>query len=378
MRKKRITAYVVGIISLILTVLMIIFACVIATGSFHYRKTKIVVSTGSASKTYDGKPISNSSWKLVSGELNEEHSVDVVTTGEQIEVGQSENKAIVRVIDSSGLDVSDQYDIELMAGELRVEPRKLRFSSDSAMKMYDGRELKQAVAWLVSGHLAFGDVWEFDGFAAPVEVGIHENTFTVTVKNSEGEDVTGNYDISCEFGSLEIKAGKLKIQSGSAAKVYDGQPLSSDEVKIIGGSLMAGHHLEAKTWGTITTVGLCSNRIEANIYDDAGNDVTDQYDLQYTYGELTVTPRDIVVKTKDVRRGASDMTERNDWELVSGQCVEGDRLTVMTVQQMSYNPKYGEYVNSVVSYNVVSQSLGMDVTACYRLSYVSGTLLITE
>lgn len=378
MRKKRITAYVVGIISLVLTVLMIIFACLIATGSFHYRKTKIVVSTGSASKTYDGKPITNSTWKLVSGDLNEEHSVDVVTTGEQIEVGRSDNKAIVRVIDSSGLDVTDQYDIELMAGDLRVEPRKLRFTSESAMKMYDGRELKQPSAWLVSGHLAFGDVWEFDGFAAPVEVGIHENTFTVTVRNANGDDVTGNYDISCEFGSLEIKAGKLTLKSESAAKVYDGEPLSAEEVKISGGSLMPGHRLEAKAWGSITTVGLCSNRIEAKIYDGAGMDVTDQYDLKFMYGELTVTPRDILVRTKDISRHASDMIERNDWELISGECVEGDRLTVTTIQQMNYSPKFGEYENSVVTYNVVSQKLGMDVTACYRLSFVCGTFLAME
>ena len=138
MDKKKTPIYVIGGLCVALVLVMTVLTMTVASGSFHLRKTKIVIRTGSDEKEYDGKPLRCDEWTIVSGRLSDEHELRVSVYGEQTRAGSSENYADVTVVDRGGLNVTDQYDIVIDAGKLEVTKKKITVESYSSFKLYDG------------------------------------------------------------------------------------------------------------------------------------------------------------------------------------------------------------------------------------------------
>ena len=377
--KKHFSVYLIGICGVVLTMGLIVMTVIAATGSFRYRRTKLVIKTGSANKMYDGKPLVSSTWNLISGKLSDEHELVVETRGSQTAVGKSENFASVSIVDTSGLDVTDQYDVELQYGELEVNRRKLCFQSGDEKKMYNGIPFnpdKEDVR-LTSGRIAMNEKWEAYGFQSPVEVGVYSNTYQIRIMNENEEDITENYDIEYECGTLTIYYDFLVIGSESDSKVYDGKELANGKCWITEGRLANGHTIEMHATGSIWQVGLCKNEITATITNAAGEDVTKMYSIVYNPGILTVTPRKLVIQTLDVTRSIDDEVLDDDWVLAAGELVDGDLLNVRTKQQAKYYEVVGMFDNTVDYYTVRSDSY-QDVSNCYQVSFRYGKLILTE
>jgi len=66
----------------------------------------------------------------------------------------------------------------------------------------------------------------------------------------------------------------IKIQSYSADKVYDGNPLMNSSYKIVEGSLKKGHEIEVIVFGSQTEVGVSDNHFSVLIVDENGKKVT--------------------------------------------------------------------------------------------------------
>ncbi len=81
------------------------------------------IRSGSATKTFDGISLVNSTYEITEGTLVETHRLDVMITGSQTSVGVSTNNIeSIRVFDASG-EVTDNYSIEIIEGELVVNPK---------------------------------------------------------------------------------------------------------------------------------------------------------------------------------------------------------------------------------------------------------------
>ena len=92
--------YLLG--SLILSVLAIAVVVVVLSVSGFMgtdEKIPLVFSTESQSKTYDGEPLVNTSWKLLSGEVKKGHTVVAAVNGSQTNAGFSDNVMSVKIID---------------------------------------------------------------------------------------------------------------------------------------------------------------------------------------------------------------------------------------------------------------------------------------
>lgn len=375
--KKHITVFTVGACAVALTVGLVIMTVLVATGSFRYRKTKLIIQTGSASKVFDGTALESKTWNILSGKLSKEHELEVKVKGQQTVVGKSENVAEVVIRDSSGMDVTDEYDIEMKYGELEVIRRKLTFSSESGWKVYDGRSFSNENARLSAGHLASGEIWEAYDFAQPSQAGKHTNSFLVRITNSSDEDVTSNYDITYDPGELTIMFGELVIVTGSDSKEYDGTPLSCDTCYVKSGTLYMGHHMDVTPLGSITMAGLCNNNVRLKIVDSSGGEVTDLYMINYELGTLTITPRKLYIRTNDVTRPYYDVPVPNDWEFLSGNLLEGDKLTVVTDQQVQRESRPGTYDNLVYGYTLKNAD-GWDVSDCYQVFAQYGVYILTD
>lgn len=378
MNKKKTPVYMVGGLCVALVVVMIIMTAIIASGSFHLRKTRIVIKTGSDEKEYDGKPLTCDEWILSKGKISPEHTLEVDVRGEQTKAGVSDNVADVVIYDKGGMDVSDQYEIVVDAGKLEVTKKKITVQSYSSSKVYDGTEFSYKQAKLVKGRISRGHNLVTSDFASVSEPGIYPNTFVASVFDEEGNDISDRYEITYEYGELTIRYGSILIVSGSSTKEYDGTPLKDPSCEVAEGKLQNGHKIIMTATGTITTVGQCANIVSFSIVDEDGTDVTNRYDIIVNPGLLSVTPRTLVIRTHDVRRGLYSNPVTDDWELVEGELAPGDTLSIKTKQQYDRASEPGSWENSTVRVSVESSGTAGDLSNCYRIIGQYGRYEITE
>lgn len=185
-------------------------------GRLEIIKKSLTVKSGSNTQVYDGTPLRENS-KEVEGELAEGHRVvcefgDGVTdvTDGVDEDGKGNNKFTCKVIDGSGNDVTDNYDIFCVFGNLKVTPRPILITAKSASKAYDGKPLVcneytiEPADALVSGHEAVVTIIGSNEGAAGSYV---NKVFSVEIKSGD-KDVTYNYDVKTRDGSLVIEKKK--------------------------------------------------------------------------------------------------------------------------------------------------------------------------
>ncbi|MBO4399220.1 MAG: hypothetical protein J5795_03710 [Lachnospiraceae bacterium] len=372
MDKKKTPIYVIGGLCVALVLVMTVLTMTVASGSFHLRKTKIVIRTGSDEKEYDGKPLRCDEWTMVSGRLSDEHELRVSVYGEQTRAGSSENYADVTVVDRGGLNVTDQYDIVIDAGKLEVTKKKITVESYSSFKLYDGYTFTHEYAKMTKGRITRGEHLEVTDFAEETDPGVYENTFIAKILDEEGNDVSDHYDITYVYGTLTIKCGTLQIVSGDASKEYDGTPLVCDNCKLVEGILQNGHRLEMKAIGSIRTVGQSANNISVTVYDKKGTEVTYLYDVVVNTGMLTITPRVLVVETSSLVREKGSKPVTDDWKLLDGKLVPGEELKVWTSQQYDSGDTSGSYENAVVRATIKTEGSSEDLSNCYQIIYRYG------
>jgi hypothetical protein len=79
------------------------------------------------------------------------------------------------------------------------------------------------------------------------------------------------------------------VTSGSAEKIYDGEPLTNSEHTISEEDLATGHNALVVVTGSITDVGQDFNTISTVLITDKyGNDVTENYRITLREGVLRV------------------------------------------------------------------------------------------
>ena len=84
---------------------------------------EIEITTGSAEKQYDGKPLTNGNHYITRGSLVDGHTITLYTMGEITEVGSVDNAVdIIEIYDSEGRDVTKNYKITVVEGILTVLP----------------------------------------------------------------------------------------------------------------------------------------------------------------------------------------------------------------------------------------------------------------
>lgn len=378
MKKRKMSVYIIGAVSIAVIGMLLFLTCVIATGSVHIRKKQIVIQTASDDKQYDGRPLTCDEYMISSGKIAKEHSLEVRVTGERTSVGVGENTAEVIVRDAGGFDVTDQYKIVVEAGKLEVHPPKIRLVSDDETFAYSGDPKSCEHVFITKRQLREGEQLYCTDFREVTEPGVYENTFCATILDENGNDITNQYEIEYVYGQLKVICSALTLRAESAEKEYDGKPLTAEEWVLEEGSLMEGHRLDVRSRSSIVQTGSCQNIIVAKVYDSNGKDVSDFYRIDTIPGELTIVPRHLVIRTKDVQRRYGDKAVENDWEILEGSPAEGENIFVRTTQQ-NEALRFGEYDNLVSLVTIRNEKAKTgNVSSCYQIEYVCGHITILE
>lgn len=303
-QKRRKSLFILGSVIIGITALLIVYFILIGAGVIQPRQNRLVFTSGSAHKLYDGTEITCDEWALTSGSVGEGYRIEATVIGSQTEVGSSDNLMSVIIYDAEGVDVTDKYTIDYLLGTLTIDPIMLSLSTSSADKLYDGTPLtKDGWAW-VSGEEDLLDGHRIDVTVTGTltNAGSVDNTVIARVYDSSNKDVTSTYGFDNAYGKLTVLRRPLTIFSGSADKLYDGTPLTFDVYGLENGSLLSGHIINYDYDTSLTYPGSIPNNVRASIVDTMYNDVTGNYELTYNFGTLTVyEPETTVTPGGDVK-----------------------------------------------------------------------------
>lgn len=356
------------------------YSVTLQEGTLTVTPRRVSLRSLSAEKVYDGSPLSCAEWEIDSQTgLVEGHIVDPIAMPAQItNVGLCENTVtdVVVIDEASGTDVTANYLFTLTFGTLTVTPRPLTLRSDSAEKVYDATPLTADGYSIAYGSVVDGQELTVTVSGTQTNVGESANTIDAELHDAEGNDVSGNYTLVLERGTLTVTPRELTLRSGDAEKVYDATPLTESSVEAVAGEVAAGQQIEANVTGSLTDAGTADNLYTAVIRGVDGTDVTSNYTLTREYGTLTVTPRYLALSTFSSQKtyDGTPLYSNGEWSFVS----ETDLLDGHSVQSIVMPAQItdmGQCDNEVTDIVIVDES-GRNVTKNYDISGFWGMLTV--
>ena len=341
----------------------------------------ITITANSASKTYDGTPLTDIGFTFTEGVLADGDVLTAVVEGSATNVGDpGVNKVTSYVVTRGNKDVTGNYTFtDSVDGKLTINKRTVTLTSETASKEYDGTPLtKPEVAVTGDGFVA-GEVSDITATGSVTFV--HEGEVTNTITYTTGEKFNAdNYTITKNEGKLSITQrtgdGKtITVTANSDEKVYDGAPLTNNGFTHAG-ALVEGDVLTAVVEGSQTDVGVGDNVVKSYKVMRGDVNVTTSYTFTDSVkGALTVTLRDVTFtgesKSLPYTGGMQSITGITQSGLVEGHRYEGLTYKAEGQNVDSYD---GAFSGDVV----IKDAQGNDVTKNYNVTKTPGKLTITN
>ncbi len=186
-------------------------------GTLWLYRAELWFSHRSQSRVYNGEPLMTDASRctLVQGTLPDTYRYRIIPIGSQTHVGTgiAYYRVVIECCEAvngvdTWVDCTDEFLIHRTYGSLTVSAATITLKAADAVKTYDGTPLTAPDYTLVSGALASTDtIVSCTVEGAQTRVGRSENTITeVVIRNQDGEDVTRNYTIITEVGTLQVTA----------------------------------------------------------------------------------------------------------------------------------------------------------------------------
>ena len=267
---------------------------------------KLVLSSGTESKDYDGLPLTSQEVVIEEGSIIKGQIYDLKATGSVTTVadGMVENTITYSTTDEFK---SVNYEIEQEPGMLHIEKRDVILTSETASKEYDGTPLTRENVTVERNGFVDGEVTDLRATGSVTYVDQDEVTNTITFTPTDKFD-ENNYSITKQEGKLSItkREGEGKTITVTAAndeKVYDGTPLTNNDFTHTG-VLVDGDVLTAVVEGSATNVGdEGKNVVKSYVVKRGETDVTKNYTFGNSIdGKLTINPRKVTLKSADLSK----------------------------------------------------------------------------
>ena len=270
---------------------------VVEDGSLTINKRNVVLTSETASKTYDGTALTKPIVKVtgdgfVAGEVS-----DIKATGSVTHVSAGEVTNTITYTEGTNFKESN-YNITKTEGKLSITPLGgvvVTIKGQTKTVTYDGEE---HTAWKydvidISDPLyikAPDEVPNFWNKNAKGARGTDAGTYAMGWEAADFENTNTNFS-NVEFvvvdGKLEISKRSVKLTSASDKKVYDGNALTKKEVTVGGDGFAKNEGATYNVTGTQTNVGESKNTFSYTLNEGTK---ADNYTIEKTEGTLKVTP----------------------------------------------------------------------------------------
>ena len=272
-------------------------------------KFEVTVAANSDTVTYDGEQhaVSGLVSETDKGVLVQANGLDFYVSGLSASAeGTDANTYAANVVgtpvvkDAADNDVTDQFDVKTVGGSLTIEKRTVTMTSATAEKYYDGTPLKDSTVTVPEGSWADGEGATYQVTGSQTKIGSSPNTFTYTLT---GATKAENYNINPVEGALTVKSRDAKfdltLEANSLAATYDGTEKSVSGLKqtefTIDGATFTVSGVTAEAKGIDARVYQVVPRGDVKIVDSEGNDVTDQFNVTFKEGSLTIEKRPLTL-----------------------------------------------------------------------------------
>ena len=357
-------------------------------GSLVINKATVTLKSADLSKEYDGEALVNGNAALATETgWAEGEGADYAFTGSQTLVGSSSNTFSYALRANTNIN---NYTISKTEGTLTVTNRSAKYEitvkANSTNTTYNGKTHSakgvesneftiNGKKYTVSG-LTTGDPEQKNAGTYPNNI-----TGTAIVKDAKGNDVTEQFAVKVENGSLVINKAAVTLKSADLSKEYDGKALVNGKTALATETGWAeGEGADYTFTGSQTLVGNSSNTFS---YALKANTNSDNYTINKTEGTLSVTNR----KAKyTVTVTANSTTATYNGTEYSATGMQGTTFAIDGVQYTvegltTENPTQkdaGTYSNNVLGTAIVKDAEGNDVTEQFAVNTVNGSLVINK
>ncbi len=203
--------------------------------------------------------------------------------------------------------------------------------------------------------------------------GSHDNIISnLVILNGNGEDMTGNYDITYEKGVVEIAQVRVTITGESGKHTYDGQYHDYSWSNQSG--LLSGDDIYSVIGNNFRDAGTHSNIIDGAVILNANNEnVTGNYDITYEKGVVEIAQVTLIITGESGNRTYDG--QYHDYSYIpTNDLVTGDYIDSATVNSFRDAGTHTNLQSSVL----IKNAAGEDMTGNYSIDYVAGTVEIAQ
>ena len=397
-----------------------------------------IVASDNLGNVYSGEPYGSDGYDTKQN-LAEGHAVKSVTLeGEETDAGFHFDAIVAseaKIVDANGEDVTANYNIVYVKGNIEIKPYELTVTAASGEKPFDGTPLENDGYTIEGMNGATGTTFADSEIAATVEGSqtlVGESANEVTAVSIDGEPTQldtltpvdegkydfGNFLVTVENGTLKVTARdegdkfEIKLKANSGEEEYNGQAhtvsgLASATLEGVAGTVdnEAGtvsftHEGVRFTVEFPEVSGTGTDVAEYPVGDDSvasgvvvklgGTVVTEQFDITFTPGTLTITPKAVTITAVDKTyyyngeaqgpNGAAfagDVSQNATADGLAG----GDSLTGIAVDGAQRNVRYengqvAPYEDELAPRDAAITRGGVDVTNNYEITYANADLTI--
>ena len=357
----------------------------VKSSSLTVNKRSVSLKINDYEKEYDGKAtnIDASYCKITEGALVEGHNLEI-TFNQYIDAGEYEiTPYSIKVIDEEGVDVTQNYNFNITSGICRVLKRNITISTPYSSFIYDGSvhginefSLNEETPLAEGENIIIKNEYYTDAS----NVGSYENKVELDIVNSDEKSTIKNYDITYKYGSIEITKKDIVVSSPDMTGDYNGNQLPffdvSNNITYNQADLGAGDTLQVQSQEDFryATPGVYENTFSVSILNSSKKDVSNNYNIIYKPGKVTINKREISCTTASstfyyYEGGKYSFGSFNSTNnLASGDELIGVDYTVVTEK--------GIFDNEMTP--VITNDQGADVTSAYKINMSLGKLEVID
>ena len=282
------------------------FTVTLNDGNLTINKREVKLTSASASKKYDGLALTKKEVNVTSGSFAEGEGFTFDVTGSQTVPGSSGNTFTYSLNSNTQ---SKNYIITAKEGTLTVEDVEQAYETtvtapSSLNNVYDGTKKSAGNNLTGTSFTWNGHQYTIEGLTSEnvtmKDAGTYDNKVmgTAVVRDSKGNDVTSQFTVIKQDGSLVINKRVVKLKSATDSKLYDGTALTRPDVEYVKGSFVEGEVSNVRATGTVTNVSE-GERTNTITYTTHETFKADNYDISKDEGKLSITSKSIVPDTPD-------------------------------------------------------------------------------
>ena len=279
-------------------------------GKLTIEKRNVTLTSGSASKEYDGTPLTKDEVKVTGDGFATGEGATYDVTGTITTVGEVDNE-FTYTLNSNTKD--SNYNITTVKGKLeitdRAEKYKITVKANSDSKTYDGTALTvegfETLTFVVNG-----ETYTVSGLTASKtgtnvrDSGAVVVEGTAVVKDAKGNDVTSQFNVTTVNGLLTIKPAEVTvtIEGNTAEATYDGEEHSVTDFKVkdISNNLYKEEYFALIEGVTAEAKGTNAGDYMMGLNKDSFENTNPNFEVTFVVkdGKLTIKPAEVTVTIK--------------------------------------------------------------------------------